>query len=729
MDAHPDDRPLTSAPPDQDPRPHGSHPPTARGVGGFRAVAPRTYEADLSVSEPATIFEGLRRAIFGLPIPERLARQERLSRGRALAILSSDALSSVAYATEASLTILVAAGATALSRNLIIGLVTAALMLVVGASYRQTIHAYPSGGGSYTVARGNLGLIAGLVAAAALILDYLLTVSVSISSGIDAIASAFPALLPIRLELDLGAILLITLVNLRGLRAAGSIFALPTYFFLASFGLMVIFGIIHAATSGGFTTPVPPAAGAFPASTQSLTALLVLTAFASGASAMTGVEAISNGVPIFAGETPRLRARRAGQTLTVMIALLATLFLATTYLAWRSGAAPAPGGAPTITSQIAQFAFSGAFGWLFYVVQAATLLILVFAANTSFNGFPRLAAILSRDGFLPAFFAYRGERLAFSTGILTLGALGALLVWVFHGNVVALINLYAVGVFTAFTLSQSGMVVHWLRLRHGERGWLPRLLANALGAIATAAVTAVLAFTKFERGAWVIVLLIPLLVLAFLGVHRYYARPKVLRVPVAPPLTADVAFLPLLSHEDLPNQEQLRDLARRRRGEDSDTAQESTDMPPPATNQREAAREAARHRAWLEVIEREIAFAATVAPVVELIRVVHDAAEAEAFRAALESVLAVQPAPWGRGVTVEALISPYRTTARPLANFILWRAQTDFAGRSLVTLLPREQRAAWWEWPLRLRTSNRLKKRLRHGGVDVIDVPYILGGA
>jgi amino acid transporter len=707
-----------------------SDPRLPGGVGvGFRSVAPGTFEADLAVSEPNTPLERLRRAILGRPIPERLAGQERLNRARALAILSSDALSSVAYGTEASLAILIAAGALALSENLVIGLVTAALMLLVGASYRQTIHAYPSGGGSYIVARTNLGTVLGLVAGAALLLDYVLTVAVSVSSGIDAIASALPTLASVRLELDLGAILLITLVNLRGLREAGSIFALPTYLFLGSYGLMLILGVVRAATTGGVTAALAPSAAVLPASAQSLTLLLILTAFASGCSAMTGVEAISNGVPAFAGETARVRSQRAAQTLTVMIALLATFFLGTTYLAWRTGAAPTPTGEPTVTAQIARFAYSGSAGWLFYVVQGATLLILVFAANTSFAGFPRLAAILSRDGFLPALFVYRGERLAFSTGILTLGALGALLVWVFQGNVVALINLYAVGVFTAFTLSQSGMVLHWLRWRGSERGWLARLIVNGVGATATAVVTLVIASTKFDRGAWVVVLLIPLLVVSFLGVRRYYSRPRELQVPSAPPRTADVVFLPLLSHEDIPNEEHLRQLARQRQGEEEQEDAEALDQPLHASGKTQAGADMARARTWLDVVDQELAFAAKVAPTIELVRVVQDAAEAEAFRAAWVQVLAAQASALRQRIRVEALISPYRTTALPLANLIRWRAETDLAGKMIAVLLPRELHAAWWEWPLRRGVAQRLKRRLRRDRdhVIVLDVPYTLG--
>jgi amino acid transporter len=336
----------------------------------------------------------VKRLILGQPIPETLASRERLNRTRALATLSSDALSSVAYGTEASLAVLVAAGAAALTANLGIGLVTAVLMLIVGYSYRQTIHAYPSGGGSYIVARENLGIVPGLIAAAALLIDYLLTVSVSVASGIDAISSAFPVLSPAKLVIELGAIALIMLINLRGIRESGTIFAFPTYFFLVCFGLTIVAGLIQALLHGGLAHAATPQATLV--ATEPLSALLVLTAFASGCSAMTGVEAISNGVPAFAGQTPARQARHAAQTLVIMVALLVTLFLGTTYLAWRVGAVAYPSGDPTVTSQIARFAFPRALGWFFYVVQAATLLILVFAANTSFADFPRLASILAR---------------------------------------------------------------------------------------------------------------------------------------------------------------------------------------------------------------------------------------------------------------------------------------------------------------------------------------------
>ena len=692
-------------PPHDRARPAPTHSPPSSipaTSASFRVVAPETYEATLAASEPDTPAERVKRVVLGSPIPERLAGQERLDRVRALATLSSDALSSVAYGTEASLAVLVSAGAAALTSNLGIGLVTAALMLIVAYSYRQTIHAYPSGGGSYIVARENLGTIPGLVAAAALLLDYLLTVSVSVAAGIDAIASAVPALTPLRLSIELGAIVLIVLINLRGLRSAGTIFAAPTYLFLVSFGVMLVVGIARALSQGGLTAAIPPhlPAGTFPGLVP-LTTLLILTAFASGCSAMTGVEAISNGVPAFNGPSPQVQAQRAAQTLLVMIALLVTFFVGTTYLAWRIGAVSFPSGEPTVTSQIARFAYSGTFGWMVYVVQAATLLILVFAANTSFADFPRLASILARDSFLPAFFAHRGERTAFSVGITLLGVLGGLVLWVFRGNVTSLINLYALGVFTAFTLSQTGMVRHWLRRKDTEHGWWRHAVANGAGALATAVVTGVIAVAKFDRGAWVIVVLVPLLVAGFLMIRAYYARGRILRLPAAVPTTADVVIMPILSHED-PQAH--------------------------AAPARARARDVAQQQAWQRAVQQELAYAARVAPALIVVRVVGDQQEAETYRAKWERVVAEQ-AP-GRFVTVqvEALISPYRTIVQPLATFVTWQARTDLAGKAVAVLLPREMGTRWWEWPLQRRVGLQVRLHLeqQQAPVTLIDVPFIL---
>ncbi|SRR5579875_1135732 len=711
----------------------------------FRPLGNDTFEADLRVSEPDTAAERLQRVVFGNPIPENLAGNEQLDRIRALAILSSDALSSVAYGTEASLAVLVVAGAAALSANLGIGLVTAFLMLIVGASYQQTIHAYPSGGGSYIVARANIGAIAGLIAAAALLVDYLLTVSVSVAAGIDAIASALPVLTPYTLWLDIGAIVFITLINLRGLRESGTVFALPTYLFLFSFGLMLVLGIIHA-FQGGLATPVHPSAHAillFPGAGQSISLLLILTAFASGCSAMTGVEAISNGVPVFKGEQPQERSRNAASTLAVMIVLLASFFLGTTYLAWRFGAIPSPTGSPTVTAQIASAVFTGPFSWLFYIVQAATLLILVFAANTSFADFPRLLSILARDSFAPALFSYRGERLAFTAGICVLGVLSAGLLWIFRGDVTNLINLYALGVFTAFTLSQTGMVLHWWR-RRNEAKWRRRIAINSLGAFMTGVVTVVIAVAKFDRGAWVTVIIIPTLVFLFLATRRYYERPRSVHLDAATRARrAEIALVPIFSHQPLPVSPREFAAVQRMVSGDHRARQTGTQIPPSGDETqsvvRSAGEQAAEHTnphrlTWPQVVEQELDYALDVAPKVIVLHVVENEHEGKLFRIAWQHYLASQrrehpqrAKQLGR-VDIEILVAPYRTIVLPLVNFIRWRCHDVYKGRRVAVLLPRQINRKWWEWPLQRRVARRVRRALQaDGDIKVIDVPYTLG--
>ncbi len=630
-------------------------------------------------SEPDTPLgeagQQLRRVIFGKPISEHMAALERLNPVRALAILSSDALSSVAYGTEASLAVLLAAGVGALRINVWIGLAIALLMIIVGNSYRQTIFAYPRGGGSYTVARQNLGTLPGLIAAGALLVDYLLTVAVSVAAGIDAIATAFPALTPYRVPLDVAAILIIMAVNLRGVREAGSVFAVPTYLFLGSFGLMIIVGIIRAAFSSGGLLHAAPVVSSYGGSSP-LTLMLILTAFASGCSAMTGVEAISNSVPVFTGKDEQEQSRNAARTLVVMIAILVCFFLGTTYLAWRLGIAPNPLSNPTVTGSIAAFTFDHSI--LFYLVQIATLLILVFAANTSFAGFPRLTSILAQDDFLPRFFEYRGERLAFNTGIIVLGALSIAVLVAFRGNVDNLINLYALGVFTAFTLSQTGMVRHWQKARNvTNKAW--RMFANGLGAVITAIVTVVIATAKFDRGAWVVLILVPLLVLMFLGIRRYYTRPRVYHFDQVPPIKADMAIVPIITPRDL-----------------------------------------------REVLN----FARSVVPHVIAVRVVNDPAEGERFRRKWEQTIGkvIKQQHWP--VQLEIVLEPYRTVVLPLARFAEWHAE-HFPNERIVVLLPRQQNAAWWEFPLHRRIARRVRAALLrekdHLRLDVVDLPYSLG--
>ena len=449
----------------------------------------------------------LKRWIVGKPMPLAQARHERLSKTVALAVFSSDALSSVAYATEEILLILVLAGAAAAHLLVPISLAIAALLVIVVVSYQQTVHAYPSGGGSYIVARANLGPTPGLIAAAALLIDYVLTVAVSVAAGVAALTSALPGLHSHRVALGVCFIALIAFANLRGVRESGRVFAVPTYLFVGAFSVMVAVGLWRWLQGDLVPLSSRAAEGTVP-----LTWFLVLRAFSSGCTALTGVEAISNGVPAFKpGES-----RNASITMAWMAGILGTLFLGITVLAWALHVAPVED--ETVVSQIARTLFGT--GLFYYLIQGSTMLILVLAANTSFADFPRLASLLSRDRYAPRQLTKQGDRLVFSNGILVLGGLAALLIVLFSGETHALIPLYAVGVFISFTLSQTGMVRHWL-LDHGP-GWRWRLAINGTGGVVTAVVTVVIAVTKFTHGAWIVVLLIPLMVLGFRAINRHY---------------------------------------------------------------------------------------------------------------------------------------------------------------------------------------------------------------
>jgi len=494
--------------------------PRGQGVleASERVLAPRTATGRL--------YERVKRVVVGERLATQMQIHERLTKVKALAVLSSDAISSVAYATEASLGVLILAGVAAMRYNLLLTAAIVLLLAIVGTSYRQTIYAYPHGGGSYIVAHDNLGMWPGLIAAAALLIDYVLTVSVSVSSGIDFLISAVPRMAGLDVVLGVGCVLLILLVNLRGIRESGSIFAAPTYLFIVAFAVMIAVGVLHAIFSpGGLLGAAPPVATpaerGWTGSLQPLTLFLVLTAFASGCSAMTGTEAISNGIPAF--KAPE--SKNAARTLIAMVIILGSFFVGTSYLAWRFGIVPFANQQPTVDHQIAATLFSGSASGMVYVIDFATLLILVLAANTSFADFPRLSSILARDGFLPHLFALRGDRLAFSVGIGVLGVLSSVLIVIFRGSTDALINLYALGVFIAFTLSQSGMVVHWYRLREAAGpGWRRSMIINGIGAATTGLVAIIIGVAKFDRGAWIVVLLIPLIVLMFYGIHRHYAR-------------------------------------------------------------------------------------------------------------------------------------------------------------------------------------------------------------
>lgn len=496
----------------------------------FRRVSTGLLEATKVTQLPRSSVERLKRFLIGAPLATHQAEQERLTKFKALAVLSSDAISSVAYGTEAILVNLVAAGSGHLWVTFPISVAIVVLLAIVALSYRQTIPAYPNGGGSYIVAKDNLGVPAGLVAAASLLIDYILTVSVSISSGVQNLASLIPALAPYVVLIDVFLVIVVTLVNLRGVRESGTIFSLPTYLFIVSALLLIAIGCVKS-----FFVAHHPFVGQFQfvAATEPLSIFLVLKSFAAGCSAMTGVEAISNGIPAF----KRPETRNARVTLTWMAVILGTLFIGVSVLAMTYHVEANSTGNPTVIAQIATQVFSGPLFFMFVIFQLATLLILTLAANTSYSDFPRLASLLARDKFMPGQFAFRGDRLAFSIGIIFLAILAGLLLIVFKGDTTNLINLYAIGVFMSFTLSQGGMVRHWWRLRGQQRHWQRSMLINGLGALTTLVVALVIAFTKFLEGAWIVVILIPLLVLMFVSIHRHYqrvAQERVADLPIHP---------------------------------------------------------------------------------------------------------------------------------------------------------------------------------------------------
>jgi len=481
----------------------------------IREIAPGRFVAELAEPEGALgkAWYRVRRALIGRPLRTVEAAHERIGKAKALAVFSSDALSSTAYATEEILRILILAGSAAYAFVLPIGLAIVVLLAIVVFSYRQTIRAYPHGGGTYIVTKDNLGVGPALVAAAALLSDYVLTVAVSISAGVAAITSAFPALYPFRVELAVAAIVLLTIANLRGVRESATIFMIPTYAFIASVGALILLGLASLAGLGPQPHPVRYEA---PPPTSPLTVFLILRAFASGSTALTGVEAIADGVPAF--KEPQ--AENARTTLLAMGLILGSLFTGITLLSYHFHLVPSE--RETIVSQLARALVDGS--PFYYVIQAATALILFLAANTAFADFPRLAYFLARDRFLPRQFRFQGDRLAFSTGIVTLGILTSLLVIARHASVSALIPLYAVGVFTAFTVSQSSMVVHWWRHAAGELRRVPwhSLVINGFGALVTGIVTGVIVVTKFTHGAWMVIVFIPLLIGMMLAVHRHY---------------------------------------------------------------------------------------------------------------------------------------------------------------------------------------------------------------
>jgi amino acid transporter len=604
-------------------------------------------------------FQNVKRILLGTPIPTAHAAHERLGPLTGLAVFASDALSSVAYATEEILLILVLAGGAALGLALPIAVAIGVLIVIVVSSYRQTILAYPQGGGAYVVTRENLGRYPSLVAGAALLVDYVLTVAVSVAAGIAAITSAVRPLYPYRVTLCVVAVALIAVGNLRGIRESGRLFALPTYLFLGAYFLLIGWGGVQwlrgAAGDGG--TPSPTAGGL-----EVLSAFLVLRAFSSGCAALTGIEAVSDGVPAF--RPPE--AQNARRVLLALSGILVVLFLGISALAHAFGVAPMAG--ETVNSQLARRVFGES--PLYFAVQGVTMLILILAANTSFADFPRLASFLARDRFIPRQFANRGDRLAFSNGIIILALLSILLLAMFAGDTHALIPLYALGVFISFTLSQASMVRYWFR--HRETHWPFRAALNGTGAAATGVVAVIIGVTKFTHGAWIVVVLIPCMIAVFVAIRRHYddvaLQLSVEGVVPPSPATGHVVLVPL------------------------------GDV----------------HRGMLPAIE----YARALSPSARGVYVEVDPEQTRRFEER-----------WARysgGMPLVVLRSPYRSVTGPFLEYL--DLLQHHAPRELVTIvLPEFVPARWWQHLLHNQTALLIKGALLfRRGIVVTNVPYHL---
>jgi amino acid transporter len=603
------------------------------------------------------VWNRLKRLFVGTPLPTAQSRHERLSKTTALAVFASDALSSTAYATEEILLVLVLAGSTALSYSIPISLAIAILIAIVVSSYRQTIRAYPQGGGAYIVTKDNLGVFPALIAGAALLIDYVLTVAVSVAAGVAAVTSAVPPLFPYRVWLCVLAVVAIGVANLRGIREAGNLFAAPTYLFIVSLSGLVAYGSLGAIFNFIGEAPFAP----HPRGLEGIGLFLLLRAFASGCAALTGVEAVSDGVPAF--KPPE--AHNARIVLGWLGVILVSLFLGITYLTNDFGIRPRED--ETIVSQLARHVFGS--GAVYYEIQAVTMLILLLAANTSFADFPRLSFFLARDRFIPRQFATQGDRLVFSNGIVILSGLAILLLVIFRGDTHALIPLYAVGVFISFTLSQGSMVRRWLRLK--EEGWWWRAWLNGVGALVTGVVMLTIAVTKFSHGAWIVVLLIPSLVLAFRAVHRHY--------------------------EEVATQLSLDDF----------------EPPPPITNT-VLVLVGDLHRGVVKAIQ----YAQSLSPNAKAVYVETD--PERTWR------LEEKWGKWGMGVPLIVLTSPYRSLLGPLLEYID-HLQGLGPNHMVTVVLPEFIPARWWQNLLHNQTALLVKGSLLfRKNVIVTDVPYHL---
>ena len=599
----------------------------------------------------------LKRWLVGDPLKSTQAAHERLSKTLALAIFSSNAISSVAYATEEILLVLILAGTAAVAWSIPISLAILFLVVVLTISYRQIIYEYPEGGGAYIVARNNLGELPSLTAAGALMIDYVLTVAVSVAAGIAALTSAVPSLFEHREALGLVAIIFIIVMNLRGVRESGKFFAVPTYFAIGALGVMVMVGSVQA-LFGQAVSLTPDRQEAV----EELTLFLILRSFAAGCSAVTGMEVISNGVKAFR----RPESQNASTTMIHMSLVLAALFMGVTFLADHYGVLPKTD--ETIVSQLARLTFGT--GALYYALQIGTMLLLVLAANSAFAGFPHLASILARDGYMPRQMATFGDRLVFSNGIVILGIFACFLLVLFHGDTHALIPLYAVGVFISFTLSQSGMVRRWLTKKGPH--WRKNLIVNGAGAVTTGIATIILASTKFTQGAWIVFLLIFILVLMFRSIHSHYkavAEQITLTRDHRPPLPRrNIVVIPINGV----NQAVIRavDYARSRPGEIHAVM---VDVDPQATAR-----------------------------------------------------IQIQWAQWGCGVNLLALPSPYRSVMKSLLDYIenILEKEPDIW---VTVVIPEILPAHWWQSVLHNQRALLLKTALLFKDrVILTDVPFHL---
>jgi amino acid transporter len=635
--------------------------------------------------------QALKRLVVGPPLDASAIAAERMRKLVALPVLSADALSSVAYGPQAILAVLVLAGLPGLSYSLPVGAAIVVLMLAVGVSYRQTIRAYPQGGGSYIVASEELGRVPGLMAAAGLLIDYVMTVAVSIASGVAAITSAYPSMQPATVWIGVGVIVILLAGNLRGVRQAGSLFAVPTYAFIAAMAALVIAGLVHAAGHGFH--PVPARHLAI---VQAVTVLLVLRAFASGATAMTGIEAISNAVPSF----KPAEWRNARITLSWMTGLLIGMFAGVLVITRLAGIVPVA--SQTMLSQLAHLSFGD--GPAYVYIQAATAAVLLMAANTSYNDFPRVLFLMARDQQAPRSFLHIGDRLTFSEGILLLSVTSAAIYIAFRGNTESLLPLYAVGVFLAFTLSQTGMIMHWRRHRD-QPHWRRSLAFNATGAVLSGIVFIIEGVTKFTAGAWVSLVLIAAIIATALHTRRYYIRTgRQLALSVedaaAPaPLPAKLAPRPPSS--------------RPARGPEGGAAAEGAEQPGQIN---------ALTIVPVEVMDRAglqaLAYAAALGQPAFALHISPTAEEADRFLGYWRA--------WGDHLPLEVIVSPHRAVVAPLVNY-LWTLHEQRPDLILTAVVPELVDRHWWHRILYEPVAGRLQRALKSlPRVVVTSVPFHL---